>query len=152
MEGPQHLLSWRARRVQSYSPTLLSVMTQSLVHSWYRGAHTARLLIALGILGCTSTAERSAGSVQRPTFAITATDTFRAASVPAYQGAHAETYAFIDANLPRHLENMQRWVRQRSISAQNDGIQEMARLVQSDLTKLGFKETAIVPTSGHPAV
>lgn len=113
----------------------------------------AKLIAAIGVAACASAGEQSeANDRRRPRFTLTATDTFRAASVAPYQGAHPETYAYIDANLPKHLENMQRWVRQRSISAQNDGIQEMARLVQGDLTRLGFKETAIVPTSGHPAV
>ncbi len=80
------------------------------------------------------------------------TDTFRAASIPAYEGTHPEPYTYIDANLGKHLQNMQRWVRQRSISAQNDGIQEMARLVQADLKGLGFQEAEIVPTTGHPSV
>ncbi|MGH7712279.1 MAG: M20/M25/M40 family metallo-hydrolase [Gemmatimonadaceae bacterium] len=127
-------------------------MTPSLPARSRPALHASRLVLALGILACATAADQSAGSVRRPSFAITATDTFRAASIPAYQGTHAETYSYIDANLGKHLQNMQRWVRQHSVSAQNDGIQEMARLVQADLKGLGFKETAIVPTSGHPSV
>jgi acetylornithine deacetylase/succinyl-diaminopimelate desuccinylase-like protein len=109
--------------------------------------------LALGAGACApSGGAPEAGTVRRPRFTLTATDTFRAASVPPYTGDHAATYAWIDRNLAGHVENMRRWVRQRSISAQNDGIQEMARLVQADLRKLGFKEAELVPTAGHPGV
>ncbi|MGH7696278.1 MAG: M20/M25/M40 family metallo-hydrolase, partial [Gemmatimonadaceae bacterium] len=113
--------------------------------------HASCLLISLGGPACAPTDDQAA-AVKRPSYTLTVSDTFRAASIPAYQGAHAETYAYIDANKAKHLENMKRWVRQRSVSAQNDGIQEMARLVMADLKALGFKETALVPTDGHPSV
>ncbi len=96
--------------------------------------------------------EATTSTPTRPSFAITATDTFKASSVPAYAGTHDATYAHIDRSLASHIANMQRWVRQRSISAQNDGIQEMARLVQADLRKIGFREAELVPTKGHPGV
>lgn len=121
-----------------------------LPHRWFR---SFGLAVSLGAASCTPTGDRDpAGTAKRPNYTLTVSDTFRAASVPAYQGTHAETYAYIDANLPKHLENMKRWVRQRSVSAQNDGIQEMARLVMADLKSLGFRETTLVPTDGHPSV
>lgn len=110
------------------------------------------VLATAAALACAPASDEAATTVRRPSFSLTATDTFKAASIPAYAGDHSEAYAWIDRNLPAHVANMQRWVRQRSISAQNDGIQEMARLVQSDLRTLGFKEAEIVPTSGHPGV
>src|SRR5512134_1933224 len=73
-------------------------------------------------------------------------------TVPAYAGSHDEIYAYIDANRGAHLEQLRRWVRQPSVSAQNAGIREMAELLRTDLTGLGFRETALVPTSGHPGV
>lgn len=87
-----------------------------------------------------------------PRFTITSTERYDPSAVPAYSGAHADVYAHIDENLPAHLGNLQRWVRQRSVSAQNDGIQEMARMLRDDLVKLGFREAELVPTSGHPGV
>lgn len=103
------------------------------------------------IVGCAA-ADQGAGTPQRPAFALTATEGFSATSVPPYEGNHPEPYAFIDANLSKHLENIRRWVRQRSISAQNDGVQQMAEMVRDDLKSLGFKEAELVPTSGHPGV
>ncbi len=87
-----------------------------------------------------------------PKTPFSTTEAYDAAKVPAYRGQHKEVYAYIDAHQAEHLENLRRWVRQRSISAQNDGVQEMARLVEADLKALGFQETAIVPSSGHPGV
>lgn len=87
---------------------------------------------------------------QRVTF--TTDEAFDAASVGAYRGDHADVYAHIDANLERHVAQIQRWIRQPSVSAQNVGVQEMATLLRDDLRGLGFQEAELVPTSGHPGV
>ena len=60
------------------------------------------------------------------------------------QAAVTAVYDYIDANLDDHLGAIQRWLRQRSISAQNDGIQEMAAMVRQDLENMGFDEAEIV--------
>ena len=122
-------------------------MTSSLI---YRA--TALSLLGFTLGSCAAGSSQQQATVRRPSFTVTARDTFRAASIPAYAGSHAETYAYIDAHIGQHVQNLQRWLRQRSVSAQNDGIQEMARLVQADLKKIGFKEAELVPTSGHPSV
>ncbi|MGH7628908.1 MAG: M20/M25/M40 family metallo-hydrolase [Gemmatimonadales bacterium] len=72
--------------------------------------------------------------------------------IPAYAGSHSEVYAYIDANRAAHLEQLRRWVRQPSVSAQNLGIRDMAELLRADLKQLGFREAELVPTKGHPAV
>jgi acetylornithine deacetylase/succinyl-diaminopimelate desuccinylase-like protein len=110
-----------------------------------------RLVFAVTVIGCTAP-ENSATTASRPRVEITTPETFDSKSVPAYTGSHDAAYAYIDANLASHVENLRRWVRQRSISAQNDGIQAMAQLVASDLRALGFKEAELVPTVGHPGV
>jgi acetylornithine deacetylase/succinyl-diaminopimelate desuccinylase-like protein len=89
---------------------------------------------------------------KRPTFAATTTARFDASAVRPYTGTHADVYARIDADLPAHVANLQRWVRQRSVSAQNDGIQDMAVLLREDLRKIGFSEVELAPTKGHPGV
>ena len=88
----------------------------------------------------------------RPEPKLTITDAFDAAAVPSYRGTHQKIYAHIDANQAQHLANLQRWVRQPSISAQNKGVTEMAAMVRDDLQHIGFKEVEIVPTTGHPGV
>lgn len=105
---------------------------------------------ALGI-ACQPSAPPSS-EVTRPRAQVTTAETFDAKQVPPYTGAHDAAYAFIDANLRAHVENLRRWVRQPSISAQNNGIQRMAELVRDDLIALGFKEAELVPTTGHPGV
>lgn len=110
--------------------------------------------VTLGIATACAPRDDSAARsvVRRPTFEVAVTDRFDAATIPAYAGTHDAPYAYIDANLPRHVANLQRWVRQRSISAQNDGIQRMAEMVRDDLKGLGFQEAELVPTTGHPGV
>jgi acetylornithine deacetylase/succinyl-diaminopimelate desuccinylase-like protein len=83
---------------------------------------------------------------------LTVTEAFDARTIPAYRGNHADIYQYIDAHQREHLASLQRWLRQPSISAQNQGITEMATMVRDDLTNLGCKEAAVVPTSGHPGV
>lgn len=85
-------------------------------------------------------------------FRFTTEDKLDATQIAPYDGDHAAIYAYIDENFDAHLANLQRWLRQRSVSAQNDGIQEMAELLRADLESLGFSETAVVPTDGHPGV
>lgn len=115
------------------------------------------LLFALvpAVAACQSnTAQHSTGHdrVSRPDFEITTSEAFDSGSVPVYDGDHSAIHAHIDANLDEHVNNLQRWVRQRSISAQNDGIDEMAQLLRDDLAGMGFSEAEIVPTDGHPGV
>jgi acetylornithine deacetylase/succinyl-diaminopimelate desuccinylase-like protein len=84
--------------------------------------------------------------------AITTDAAFSVASIPAYAGQHDDVYAYIDRHQAQHLEKVQQWLRQPSVSAQNEGIQPMAQLVRKDLAALGCQESELVPTSGHPAV
>ncbi len=60
--------------------------------------------------------------------------------------------AYIDANLTRHVANVQELVRQPSISQENLGIRECAALLKNRLEALGCTSTALVETDGHPVV
>ncbi|MCG8420584.1 MAG: M20/M25/M40 family metallo-hydrolase [Proteobacteria bacterium] len=102
--------------------------------------------------GSSESSVRMVSAPVRPQFRLTTTESFDAAAIPAYRGNHASIYAHIDANIDQHVAQLQRWVRQRSISAQNDGVRQMAELVRDDFKALGFTEAEIVPTSGHPGV
>jgi acetylornithine deacetylase/succinyl-diaminopimelate desuccinylase-like protein len=97
-------------------------------------------------------ARPAAASDAPPPVRFTTEEAFAPESVPAYAGRHEKAYAYIDAHLPQHLESLQRWVRQPSVSAQNRGIQDMAAMLRDDLRQLGFQEAELVPTSGHPGV
>jgi acetylornithine deacetylase/succinyl-diaminopimelate desuccinylase-like protein len=107
------------------------------------------LSAALALLAAPAASQET---VRRPSFEITTPEAFDARSVPAYRGRHPEVYAYIDAHRAEHLENLRRWVRQPSVSAQNQGIPEMAAMLRDDLRQLGFQEAEVVPTSGHPGV
>ncbi len=87
-----------------------------------------------------------------PHYSLSSTDTYDLGLIKPYTAQHEAIYAHIDDSLPAHLENLQRWVRQPSISAQNVGITAMAQLLRDDLAAIGFSETRLVPTSGHPGV
>ena len=88
----------------------------------------------------------------RPQFSLTTSEAYDLAAIGSYGGQHDAIYAYIDNNLDRHLAAIQRWLRQPSISAQNVGVTEMAELLRDDLEAIGFSETTLVPTDGHPGV
>jgi acetylornithine deacetylase/succinyl-diaminopimelate desuccinylase-like protein len=94
----------------------------------------------------------SLAAAERPRFTIETETFYDPSVVPAYEGEHPAVYDHIDRSLDDHVAALQRWMRQRSISAQNDGVLEMAEMVRSDLAALGFEEAELVPTDGHPGV
>lgn len=91
-------------------------------------------------------------STVRPHFSLATDEAYDIAAIGSYAGDHRRVYDYIDAHQPQHLASIQRWLRQPSISAQNDGIQEMAEMLRQDLADLGFAEAELVPTDGHPGV
>ncbi|WP_129135733.1 M20/M25/M40 family metallo-hydrolase [Luteimonas sp. YGD11-2] len=88
----------------------------------------------------------------RPQWAFSTDAVFDASAVPAYAQRRDDVYARIDADLDSHVEHLQRWVRQRSISAVDDGIDAMAQMLADDLRTIGFQEVELVETRGHPGV
>jgi len=106
--------------------------------------------------GSTVVASRSAPppaeAVMRPAFSLATDEAYDFGAIPEYTGSHQRVYDHIDANIDSHIASIQRWLRQPSISAQNVGITEMAKLVLQDLEDMGFTEAELVPTDGHPGV
>ncbi len=117
---------------------------------------TMCLQAALGLITMSATAlftlEAGASDDVYPRYELSSTEVYEQTSLEAYSGHHEAIYKHIDGNLVEHFENLQRWVQQPSISAQNVGITEMAELLRDDLAAIGFSETRLVPTSGHPGV
>lgn len=107
------------------------------------------LLLGLLLFTFTVHAQAPRGA---PRFRSTTREAFDPSRVPPYGGEHPEAYAYLDAHRAENLAQLQRWVRQPSISALNQGIQEMAALLRNDLAALGFQEAEVVPTRGHPGV
>ncbi len=58
---------------------------------------------------------------------------------------------YIDAHLDETYERLKRWCSQPSISTENVGIEEMAKLAAEDLRRSGF-EVEVYPTEGYPVV
>lgn len=104
------------------------------------------------VLAATLAAPLGAQTVRPPDVKFTTDEKFDASAIAAYTGRHDDVYKHIDANIADHLEQLRRWVRQPSVSAQNRGIIEMAEMLAGDLRALGFRDVAIVPTKGHPGV
>jgi acetylornithine deacetylase/succinyl-diaminopimelate desuccinylase-like protein len=94
----------------------------------------------------------AAPAQERPRFTIATEQVYDPSEVPAYAGEHPAIYAHIDASIDDHVAALQRWMRQPSISAQNEGIVEMAEMLRGDLQAIGFQEAELVPTDGHPGV
>jgi acetylornithine deacetylase/succinyl-diaminopimelate desuccinylase-like protein len=61
-------------------------------------------------------------------------------------------YAYIDANARDFVETLIRLVRQPSVSAKGEGIQECAELVEKIMQEVGLKTRIIQPTEGNPVV
>lgn len=66
--------------------------------------------------------------------------------------ARKAAHAHIEKNLPRHIEKIQEYLRQPSISAEGTGIKECAEMTQRYLADAGCKEAELIPSSGHPGV
>jgi acetylornithine deacetylase/succinyl-diaminopimelate desuccinylase-like protein len=93
-----------------------------------------------------------ADDIIRPRYELDLSQPYSTDGVTAYAEDHSEIYAHVDANIGQHTANLQRWLRQPSISAQNVGIREMAAMVRDDLKAIGFQEANLVETKGHPGV
>jgi len=61
-------------------------------------------------------------------------------------------FDYIDKHHEDHVEKLQEFVRQPSISAENRGIRECAQLIKNYLNNLGCEDARLVETSGHPVV
>lgn len=142
---------------QTIPPPRAPEAADSLGREWASpGMRRRDFLIKAGVLSVAAAALPAClpgeEETRAPSFRLGEGDRFDASTVPPYEGAHPAVYRYIDANLDRHIEEIRRWLRQPSVSAQNLGIEEMAVMLRDDLRGLGFQEAELVPTSGHPGV
>lgn len=110
------------------------------------------LPLALLLPGCEVPAPPQSPEPSPPSFSLGTDEAFDPGTISPYAGDHPEVYRYIEANAEAHLENVRRWLRQPSISAQDVGVVEMAELIRDELLALGFQEAELVPTDGHPGV
>jgi len=66
--------------------------------------------------------------------------------------ARKAVHAHIEKNLQGHIEKIQEYLRQPSISAEGTGIKECAEMTRRYLAEAGCTETELIPSSGHPGV
>jgi hypothetical protein len=90
----------------------------------------------------------AAQDARPPSIRFTTDEAFDASRIPAYAGKHDDVYKHIDASIDAHIAQLQRWVRQPSVSAQKRGIAEMANLVAADLRALGFRRSPSYQPAG----
>jgi acetylornithine deacetylase/succinyl-diaminopimelate desuccinylase-like protein len=66
-----------------------------------------------------------------------------------------KVYAYIDEHIDEHVENLQKWIRQPSISNSGEGIPESAEMVKGFFDELGCQQTRIfdpgITEYGSPA-
>jgi hypothetical protein len=70
-----------------------------------------------------------------------------------------KVYDYIDAHIDDHVENLQKWIRQPSISNSGEGIPESAEMVKGFFDELGCQQTRVYDvgiteygTPGNPVV
>ena len=71
----------------------------------------------------------------------------------------AKVFDYIDAHIDEHVENLQKWIQQPSISNSGEGIPESAEMVKGFFDKLGCQQTRVYDvgiteygTPGNPVV
>ncbi len=70
-----------------------------------------------------------------------------------------KVYSYIDEHIDEHVENLQKWIRQPSISNTGEGIPETAEMVKGFFDQLGCQQTRVYDvgiteygTPGNPVV
>lgn len=61
-------------------------------------------------------------------------------------------YREIERRHAESIERLQAWIRQPSIAAENNGVEEGCRLMQQMLREAGFQSAERIPTDGQPGV
>ena len=61
-------------------------------------------------------------------------------------------FSHIDAHLDEHVEHLRRWVRQPSVSWDNQGVAECAEVVADSFRALGCQEVELIEGRYHPGV
>jgi acetylornithine deacetylase/succinyl-diaminopimelate desuccinylase-like protein len=113
---------------------------------------TGTAATAAAYLGMLSRRIQGQQTRDRPRWKLTTSEEYDPESVAPYPGRHRRVYDYIDQRIDEHLASVQAWLRQRSVSAQNDGITQMAELVRQTFAELGCREAELVTTDGHPGV
>ena len=123
----------------------------------------------VGLVGCSSqpaeqpsSAPTAAAAPAKPALGIKPFGTADASFKPDYSMLPpdlAKTFEYIDAHIDEHVDNLQKWVRQPSISNSGEGIPESAEMVKGFFEELGCQDSRVVDTGiteygspGNPVV
>lgn len=72
----------------------------------------------------------------------------RAAGAPSLEAVYRE----VERRHAESIERLQAWIRQPSIAAENNGVEDGCKLMQQMLREAGFQSAERIPTDGQPGV
>ena len=104
------------------------------------------LILVLGIAGCSKSSPppQEVGSAPKAKLGIRPQgDETIHPDVSKLPADLQKTFAYIDSHIDDHVENLQKWIRQPSISNSGEGIPETAEMVKGFFDKLGCQQTRV---------
>ena len=122
------------------------------------------IVVIAGVVGCSQKAEppKPAATTAKSTLGIHPYGTGDPNFKPDYSKLPPDlqkTFTYIDAHVDEHAENIQKWIRQPSISNSGEGIPESAEMVKGFFEKLGCQTARVYDTGlteygsqGNPVV
>jgi len=72
----------------------------------------------------------------------------RAGAAPSLEAVYRE----VERRHTESIERLQAWIRQPSIAAENNGVEEGCKLTMQMLTDAGFQRAERIPTDGQPGI
>ncbi len=124
---------------------------------------TIGLLAAIILAGCSNTGTFAKGDVKKDTttkkYRPYGDETVKIDMSQIKSEELKKIYAYIDEHFDEHVERLQKWIRQPSISNSGEGIQETAEMVKGFFDELGCQQTRVYDTGvtewglpGNPVV
>jgi acetylornithine deacetylase/succinyl-diaminopimelate desuccinylase-like protein len=124
---------------------------------------TIGLLAAIFLAGCSNTGTFAKGDVKKESttkkYRPYGDETVKIDMSQIKNEELKKIYAYIDEHFDEHVERLQKWIRQPSISNSGEGIQETAEMVKGFFDELGCQQTRVYDTGvtewglpGNPVV
>ncbi len=124
---------------------------------------TIGILAAVSLAGCSTTGTFAKGDAKKETithkYRPYGDETVKIDMTQVKNEDLKKIYAYIDEHFDEHVERLQKWIRQPSISNSGEGIQETAEMVKGFFDELGCQQTRVYDTGvtewglpGNPVV
>lgn len=113
---------------------------------------TTRTALSLSALALASAGPAAAQTINKPNPTVPEGPGFTMKDVKPYSGDNKDIYRYLEAHKAEGIANMQRWLRQQSVTSEKADVTTMAEMLVADLKKIGFQEAEVVPTGGNPGV